>query len=246
MKQKNSDMKNKKNIKDLLKSLKIETENEQYYIEALTHGSYVNEVKSLTNKVLKDYQRLEILGDSIVGKIVTEYFFKKHPEWSEEQINDAKKLVVQNYSMVKASNELDLISYARLGNGVEIDKGTKKIREDIYESFTGALYLDKGEQACVDFVKKTIIKYYLNNELQVNIDYKTRIQEIFQSKEFRHGDKKQNKIIYQKSIKDDGMFESKLIYNENVYGIGVGKTIKKAEQAAAKDAWDKLETNDIN
>lgn len=232
-----------KNIKELLKTQNIETNKLELYEEALTHSSYVNEHNKLNDKPIRNYERLEILGDSIVGKIVTEYFYKKYQDYTEEQINDAKKRIVQNASMVKASEELDLINYTRLGNGVDIKNGTNKIKEDIFEAFIGALYLDQGESFCFELIKKTIIKYYLNNEIDKTIDYKTKIQEIFQSKEFRHGDNKMNKIIYHFKTEKDGMFEAHLIFNDITYGIGQGKSKKAAEQEAAKDAWNKLETN---
>ncbi len=235
-----------KDIIELLNKLNIKYHNKEIYLEALTHSSFIHEYNKVHNKKINNYERLEILGDSVVGKIVTEYFYKKYPDFNEEDINNAKKIIVQNSTMVKASEELHLLDYARLGNGIDLIKGTNKIKEDIFESFIGALYLDQGEQACDDLIKKTIIKYYLNNELDSSTDYKSRIQEIFQSNEYRHGDKKENKIDYHTTPLPDGRFISTLGFNEIIYGKGTGKTKKQAEQQAAKDAWNKLETDANN
>ncbi len=232
-----------KDITQLLNKLNIKYHNKEIYQEALTHSSFIHEYNKVHTKKIKNYERLEILGDSVVGKIVTEYFYKKYPDYNEEEINNAKKIIVQNTTMVKASEQLNLLEYARLGNGIDIVKGTNKIKEDIFESFIGALYLDQGEQACYDLIKKTIIKFYLNNELSSTTDYKSKIQEIFQSNEYRHGDKKENKIDYHTTPLPDGQFTSTLGFNQIIYGKGIGKTKKQAEQQAAKDAWNKLVTN---
>ncbi len=234
-----------KQLNELFLHLNINPKNERLFLQALTHSSYANEHKNKNKIDYPNYERLEILGDAVVSKIVIEYFFKKHSDWNEEQINDAKKRVVQSLSMAKASDELHLIDYTLLGNGVDIERSGRKIKEDIFEAFIGALYLDQGEQECFEILKKTVIKYYLNNEIEETIDHKTKIQEIFQSKEFRHGDRKDNKIIYQNKQVNNS-FESYLIFNEIIYGIGIGKTKKEAEQNAAKHALEKLETNIIN
>lgn len=222
-----------KDINELLRKCGISSKNKNLYIEALTHGSYANE----SGNTKRNYQRLEILGDAIVQKIITEYFYKRYSNFSDVDINDVRKKLVQSNTMIKASNELELINYAFLGKGVNIEKDTKKIREDIFESFIGAVYLDQGEEKCSQILKRTLIKYFLNNELNEVTDYKSILQEILQANE---GFKK-NKIQYKLISEKNNIFKMEVTFNEIRYGVGEGKTKKEAEQNAAKDAWNKYQ-----
>ncbi len=220
-----------KDINELLRRCGISSKKKHLYIEALTHGSYANE----SEDNVKNYQRLEILGDAIVQKLITEYFYKKYPEFSDADISSVRKKLVQSSTMIKASNELDLISYALLGKGINIEKDTKKIREDIFESFIGAIYLDQGENKCFQILNRTLIKYFLKNELNDVNDYKSTLQEFFQTNE---GFTK-NKIQYKLISNDNNIFIVELVFNEITYGVGEGKTKKEAEQNAAKNALSK-------
>ena len=237
-------MKNNKslNIKNLLDNLKIKYRKIDIYTEALTHSSYANEHSVNSNKKIKHYERLEILGDAIVDKIVTEYFFKRYPDYTEAKINDIRKIIVQKDTMIKASDELDLISYTRLGNGVDRKTGLDRIKSNIFESFIGAIYIDQdNEKECFNIVKNTLIKYYEQNELDENvIDYKTQIQEILQSNESKNK-RKNNAIFYRlvESSDTNDYFKVELIYGKVIYGVGEGRTKKRAEQDAAKHAIEK-------
>ena len=149
--------KNRKEIKLLLSLLKIDCNVKiDTFIEALTHKSYRN----VNINVKKDYDRLEILGDSIVQKIVTEYLFENYPKKNEADITDDRKLIVQSETMKRATNQLELIDYAFLGNGVNHDKDTDNIKSDLFESLIGAVYLECGEEKCKEIVIMTIIDYF--------------------------------------------------------------------------------------
>ncbi|MGL4647162.1 MAG: ribonuclease III [Mycoplasmoidaceae bacterium] len=214
-------------LKEQLNLDKFDKSDIKLFEEAFTHSSYKNE-----NKHAKDYERLEILGDAIVQKIVTELLYHQYPHYSEKDITEARKKIVPRETMAHAANELNLINYAFLGRGINLTKDaeTKTIKSDLFESLIGAIYLTNGEDQCTTLIKQTIMQYQID-EIE---DYKTKIQEIFQSSQVSKNNK--NKSIFYKSEEKDGQFIATLYYKKIEYGVGTGKTKKKAEQNAAKAA----------
>lgn len=222
---------NKQDLTKLLKKLNITTNHYHYYAEALTHNSYNNE-----KKVGYTYQRLEFLGDAIISKLITVFLFKDN-SLDEQKMTEIRKNLVNSEIFKKASEELNLISYAYIGKGIDLEKDTKKIKTDLFEAFAGAIFLDKGEEAVWDYLQKTILRYYYNNELVNPIDYKSRIQELFQN---NIATKHKKAHFYYHTVEiENGDFESSLIYDEIIYGVGIGKTKKEAQKNAARIAYEK-------
>lgn len=222
---------NRKDLTKLLKKLNITTSYYHYYAEALTHNSYNNE-----KKVGYTYQRLEFLGDAIISKLISVYLFKDKT-LDEQKMTEIRKNLVNSEIFKKASEELDLISYAFIGKGIDLEKDTRKIKTDLFEALAGAIFLDKGEDVVWQYLEKTILRYYHNNELVNPIDYKSRIQELFQNNiSTRH---KKAHFYYHTVETENGEFESSLIFDEIIYGVGVGKTKKDAQKNAARKAYEK-------
>lgn len=220
-----------KRIIKLLDSLGIKTKNIQLYAEAMTHNSYKNEAK-----VDYTYQRLEFLGDAIISKIISCYLY--YLRMDEQEMTDIRKMLVNADTLKRASEDLNLIDYAFLGKGVDLEKGTKKIKEDLFESLIGAVYLDKGELQVYQILRKTLIKYLKENQLSQVIDYKSKLQELFNG---RVATSKSNNLPYYQVIEtDDKRFKATLYFNEIRLGSGIGSTKKEAEKNAAKEAYQKL------
>lgn len=218
-------------IKLLLKTLNIETKRIDIYIEALTHNSYSNE-----NKSAKNYERLEFLGDAIISKIISCYLF--YQGFNEQEMTEKRQILVRCETLVKASDDLNLIKYTFLGNGVKIETDTTKIREDIFESLMAAIYLDMGELKVFEILENTIIKYYEEHQIEDTIDYKTRVQEMLQSKTSKNN--KHASIQYKHSPEKNNVFVCDLIFNNINYGKGIGRTKKEAEKKAAKETYEKF------
>lgn len=219
----------KRDIRELLDSLKIKTNNIRLYEEALTHNSYSNETSFSNN-----YQRLEFLGDSIINKIVSTFLYEMSED-DEGQMTKDRISIIQAKTLVRASVELNLHKYISVGQGLIKNTISEKILEDIFESFIGAVYLDKGEIKAKEILMRTILKYYLNNDLKNTIDYKTKFQEAVQ----KHG--KNNKIIYRRiNDPNSDFFDIELICNNIVYGRGRAGNKHDAEIAAAKKACEKI------
>lgn len=221
-------------IESLLRRLGIKTKNKHYYIEALTHNSYKNENRNINYT----YQRLEFLGDVIISKIISCYLFYK--KLDEQEMTEVRKMLVSSATLKRASDELDLINYAFLGKGVNIETDTAKIREDIFESLMGAIYLDLGEIKVYEILKSTLIKYYESNRLNNVIDYKSKIQEIFQSG-IATDKKVKNKILYFHTKLENKKFKSTLSFNNVIYGVGIGNTKHEADINAARMAYEKYQ-----
>lgn len=228
----------KKRILKFIEKLNYgEPKNINLFIQGFTHRTYSNENKNFKN----DYQRLEIFGDSILNKIVTEFLFFNFPDYSEADITEKRKKIVCGQTLYKASVDLGFENFLLLGNGfVKNVDSKKRILEDVLESFIACLYIEYGEESCRDFIEKKIIKYFLNNDLDEMIDYKSLIQEFFQSNIYSHKGSKANKICYS-SVLDysTNLFHTKLIFNNILYGVGSGKTKKESEKNAAKNAYEK-------
>lgn len=214
-------------IIELLNKLNIKTKRLGLYIEAMTHNSYNYERKTLAN-----YQRLEFLGDAIVSKIVSCYLY--FLDFDEKEMTEKRKILIKSETFLMASEELNLINYAFLGKGINLEKDTTKIKEDIFESLLGAIYLDQGEFKVYEILQKTIFKYFENNLIRDPIDYKTKMQELFQSKEFNQT---KNVVINYDCKNINKNFVCTLSANGKVYGVGEGKTKKEAERNAAKIAY---------
>lgn len=216
-------------IRDLLQKLNIKANNINLYVEAMTHNSYNNE-----HKLGFTYQRLEFLGDVIISKIVSCYLF--YLKLDEQEMTELRKSIVNGKTLKRASDQLNLIENAFLGKGVNIKNDTNKIKEDLFESLMGAIYIDQGEKEVYNVLSKTILKYYNDGDLAETFDYKTKIQELFQKNMSETKDK--SKIWYTKEDVDATTFKSTLCLGDIKYGTGFGKTRKEAENNAAKKTYE--------
>lgn len=203
---------------------------------ALTHSSYANEAKGN----VKFNERLEFLGDSVLGLIVSDYLFRTYPELPEGVLTKMRAGVVSEASLAPIARELSLGEYIRLGKGEEITggRGRASILADAMESVIGAIYLDGGLETAKAFVLRLLtpsIERMASGK--GHIDYKTELQELLQSKS--------NLEITYEIIGDEGpdhnkTFTAQVSHGDNIIGQGKGKSKKEAEQQAAQNAMDKL------
>ena len=217
-------------IQNLLNELEIEFNNIKLYERALTHTSYANE-----NKV-ESYERLEYLGDAVLELIISEYMYK-NTEYEEGKMTKYRSHYVCENANYEYSTRLKLNEYLRLGHGEEERGGKyrKAIVADIFESFIGALYLDLGFDVVKEFIYKHVIPLIENKNVEFFDDYKSVLQELVQT------DKKSLEYIL---VNEDGpahdkTFTIEVRIDNIVYGHGIGKSKKEAEQNAAYDAYKK-------
>lgn len=204
--------------------------------EALTHRSYLNEVK----EKVPSNERLEFLGDSILSFVVSDYLFNKYPDFNEGKLTNLRSLLVNTKMLATLAKKCDLGSRLRLSKGEEESGGrnNQSLLADTFEAFLGALFIDKGIEAAKLFIVATVIPE-ADEFLQKNMlkDPKSRFQEYVQSK-------KQGSPHY-KVTQEEGpaharKFTVGVYVNEELLGEGSGKSKQEAEEEAASIALTKL------
>ena len=202
---------------------------------ALTHSSYANEKhdRSLS------YERLEFLGDSILGLVTAEFLYSHEPALPEGRMTRLRAELVCEVSLKKVAEELGIGEYMRLGKGEERSGGRSRasILADMVESVIAAIYLDSGMDAARNFIIDRLLKNADLGEQHKIADYKTELQELVQRKSDSH-------ISYEltgESGPDHNKTFSFCVYINGVAaGQGSGRSKKEAEQAAACAALEKM------
>lgn len=196
---------------------------------ALTHSSYANE----SGHKEKFNERLEFLGDSVLGMIVAEYFFKERSDLPEGELTRMRAAMVCEKSLFGFATDIDLGKYLRLGKG-ELNSGGNKrpsLLSDAFEAVIAAIYLDGGQDAArrfvLDFVRRSDVRE------TVSLDYKSHLQQIVQESP---GELLEYYVVGEKGPAHDRTFMVELRLNSNVIATGEGRSKKQAEQAAAKEA----------
>ncbi len=206
-------------------------ENREYILEALTHSSYSNE-----NKDYNFNERLEFLGDSVLSIVVSEYLFKKETNLPEGELTKLRANIVCEESLSDAANEINLGEHMLLGKGEEATGGRKRISiiADAFEAVIAAIYLDGGIESARKFVLNYMEDIICDSRKgKIFRDYKTHLQEVLQGK----GENNiWYKLIEEKGPDHNKSFVMQVGTNEEVLGLGEGKSKKEAEQLAAKVA----------
>ena len=205
---------------------------------ALSHSSYANE---RWHDSLKSNERLEFLGDSVLGMVVAEHLYRTFPDRPEGELTRMRADMVCEKTLAKVANGLGLGKHLLLGKGEEQGGGRSResILADAVESVIAACYLDGGMTAAVQFIQKFILVNVPVTKLQ-HADYKTALQELVQQKK--------NQVLAYKLVGESGpdhdkQFRVELTLNGEVVGVGTGSSKKRAEQAAAQVAIERLYSN---
>ena len=222
-------------IKDLEAAIGYRFKNISLLQNALTHSSYANE--RWHNSLLSN-ERLEFLGDAILGMTVAKYLYQTFPDRPEGELTRMRADMVCEQTLAKVAARIDLGKHLLLGNGEEQGGGRKRnsILADAVESVIAASYLDGGLEAAQQFIEKFILVEVPVTRLH-NADYKTALQELVQQKK--------NQVLTYTLIGESGpdhdkKFEVEVKLNGKVVGTGSGSSKKRAEQDAARSALEKL------
>ncbi len=226
------------NIKLFLAKQEIDFKNLDIYIIAFTHTSYVHEAN---DKNLESYERLEFLGDSVLGKEIAEYLYKNFEDKNPGELSLLRSKIVNKESLSKIGKSFEFEKLIFFGKGEVGKTPSDSVYEDVFESFIGALYLDQGPEKTKEYIVnlfKGIISNMDLNDLNDLKDYKTQLQEKLQAE-------KRETVKYKtiEKIKENNtqLFHIQAILeNEIILGSGKAESKRKAEQIAAKDALSKL------
>ena len=201
---------------------------------AVTHRSFAYE-----NGGLPTNERLEFLGDSVLGIVVTETLYRDFPEWSEGQLAKLRAAVVNAQALAEVARGLELGRHLRLGRGEETTGGRDKVSilADTFEALLGAVYLDNGLERAREVVLRLIGPVIARGaELGAGLDWKTSLQEIAAAS---------GRGVPEYRVRHEGPdhareFSAQVVLDDEVIGEGVGRSKKAAEQQEAERAYLRL------
>jgi ribonuclease-3 len=205
---------------------------------ALTHRSHSHERGS---RRAASYERLEYLGDALLGFLVADWLFKDDAEALEGVLSRRRQSVVRATTLASAARRLGLGEAIRLGRGEELTGGRHKasLLADLFEAVLGAIYLDGGVRPARAFVRR-----HLGSELRAvrlsaesKDDFKTRLQELAQA-ELQVTPR--YRIVSTRGPAHAMVFEAEVLVGRRVLGRGSGTNRKRAEQQAAREAFEAL------
>lgn len=218
-------------MEQLQNNLGYHFKNPALLARALTHSSYANERHVNTG----DNERLEFLGDSVLGFITAEYLFANHRDFPEGELTKLRAYAVCEKSLFSYAEEIGLGHYLKLGKGEERTGGRTRpsVLSDAFEAVIAAIYLDGGMDEAKKFVLRFVVPYV---EAKPTFkDYKTMLQEVVQKNQ---GETLEYVLVSETGPDHDKCFTVEVHLNSNVIGRGVGGSKKKAEQNAAKEALE--------
>src|SRR3954449_13623166 len=221
------------NLEDLVGQLGGELPDD-LVLRAVTHRSFAYE-----NGGLPTNERLEFLGDSVLGLVVTEELFRRHPDLPEGQLAKLRAAVVNSRALAEVARTLGIGRFMRLGRGEEASGGRDKssILADAVEALIGAYYLDRGVEPARELVLR-LFAGLLDEAAQLGagLDWKTSLQELAAGRSLG---------VPEYDVTESGpdhakSFEATAVVNGRRIGTGQGRSKKEAEQHAAERAWHEL------
>lgn len=227
----------KKILKQFEKRLGYTFKKRQHLFRALTHKSYANE-QNLPAK--ENNERYEYLGDAVLELAISHILMEMFPRHPEGELSKLRAAVVNEVQLAELARHIKLGDYLNLGKGEEMTGGRNKpsLLSDAFEAVLGAVFLDKGFNKAHTVVKKHFKRVLSSADTKGFVkDYKTRLQEVSQSR---------FKVIPRyRLVKESGpdhrkIFEVNLYIGKELYGVGKGHSKKFAEQDAAEAALKKI------
>ena len=203
---------------------------------ALTHSSYANENRPLG---IVCNERLEFLGDSVLGVTVADFLYRHYPDMPEGRMTRLRAELVCEQSLHRVALELHLGDYLRLGKGEEHNGGRERasILSDAVEAVIAAMYLDAGMETAAGFIHRCLLDDVGVIETPSFTDYKTALQELVQR---RSGQVLSYELIGEEGPDHAKTFRMQVCLNGETVGTGTGHTKKEAEQTAAANALEAL------
>ena len=222
-------------IKDLEVAIGYRFNNISLLQNALAHSSYANE---RWHDSLKSNERLEFLGDSILGMVTAEYLYRNFPNRPEGDLTRMRADMVCERSLAVAAEKIGLGKHLLLGNGEEIGGGRQRdsILADAVESVIAACFLDGGMEAARQFINTFVLTEIPTQKLR-NTDHKTALQELVQQKK---NQTLSYALVGESGPDHDKQFVVEVSLNGKVVGKGIGSSKKRAEQDAARAAIEAL------
>ena len=224
-------------MQELEKKLNYTFRNPALLSEALSHSSYANEHRA---SHLNSNERLEFLGDSVLGFVTAEYLFTQHPDLPEGDLTRIRAALVCEQSLYEVAKKLGLGHHLKLGRGEEAGGGRERtsILADATEAVFAAVYLDGGIQEASALLHRVLLDVEREEIVEERRrDFKTALQELVQ--------RQADQVLSYRMIGEQGpdhakIFQAEVLLNGEPLGSGFGRSKKEAEQSAAKAALKTL------
>lgn len=227
-------MNNTDGYKELEKRIGYSFRNSTYLQTALSHSSYINELKLNRHD---DYERSEFLGDAVLELVVSEFLFKKHKKMREGEMTKLRaSLVCEPTLAFCARSGFDLGKYVLLGKGEDASggRGRDSIISDVFEAIIGAIYLDGGFECARDFIGRFVLTDY---EQKIGFrDSKTTLQEYAQDR----GLKLVYELVEERGPEHDRDYVMRASLGDDISETGIAKSKKAAQQNAAYAILNRL------
>ena len=220
---------------EYLDKLGVVVNDRKLILNAFVHASYVNE----HDEFEEDNERLEFIGDAVLQILVSDFLYKLEPKLTEGDMTLYRAKLVREEALAYYSREMGLNYFLLLGTGEESTGGRERdsIIADLFEALLGAVYLDSGLENARKIVSHIIPQDISQIDISSVTDYKTKLQEYVQS------DKRESvtyEVVDTRGPSNAPEFEVVVKLNNLIFGRGIGTSKKRAEQMAAKDAFEKL------
>ena len=225
-----------KTLQQITRQLQVDIRDYPLLQQSLTHRSFLGEsAQAMSN------ERLEFLGDSVLGIVVAEYLYTKFPDRTEGELAKAKAVAVSEPILGESAKNMGLSDMLLMSAGEEASGGRKRlsILADAFEALVAVIYLDCGLEAARQFILRALESILVDIERKEHIrDYKTLLQEHTQG---IYKKAPRYVVLDEKGADHDKTFLIEARLDENVLGRGEGKSKKQAEQAAALRALESLD-----
>ena len=205
--------------------------------EALNHSSYANEHR---NAHVSSNERLEFLGDSVLGFVTAEFLFLEHPDMPEGDLTRIRAALVCEQSLYEVAKKLELGKYLKLGRGEEAGGGRHRtsILADATEAVFAAVYLDGGITEASALIHRVLLDVEREEAVEERRrDHKTALQELVQR---RANQELSYRMAGEQGPDHNKTFVAEVLLNGELVGSGTGHSKKEAEQAAAAAALAKM------
>ena len=224
-------------LHQLEERLGYQFKDQQLLRAALYHSSYANEHRTMG---ISSNERLEFLGDAVLGFVSADFLYRKHPDLPEGELTRIRAALVCEESLHEVAQSLRLGEFLLLGKGEESGGGRRRpsILADATESVFAAVYLDGGMDAARDLIHRVLLDKEQEEQVEERRrDYKTELQELVQ--------RKPDQVLRYEMTGTSGpdhdrVFSFRVLLNGQVAGTGEGRSKKEAEQAAARCALEHM------
>lgn len=226
-----------KNKAELENLLGIRIIHKEYFEQALTHRSYL---PILMNPKVQSNERLEFLGDSVLGTIIADYLFCLHSNVQEGDLTKMRSWLVNKSSLAICAKQLKLDEFIKMSYSAtkSLESGSESILSDTLEAIIGAIYLDNGIEMAQKFIINSLLPIIMNEDVMVDSNFKSILLETVQS-EGRTSPKYE--VLEESGPSHDKEFIIGVYVEEKLLGTGTGKSKKQAEQEAARQALQNLQ-----